>query len=331
MMNKILSQKFLLIGIILAALVPLIFDNRFYLNIFILILLFATVANAWNVLGGYGGQLSLGHAIFFGLGAYTSSLLFLKSGLSPWLGLLAAVLVSIIAGIVIGFPTFRLKGPYFTLATIAFGEVIRHIALFWRSLTNGSMGVNIPFEPSFTNMIFKEYETYYWLALILFLISLSFMYWVDRTKVGYYLRAIREDQDSAQTLGINTTKYKMIAMILSAGLAGAAGVLYGQYMLYFEPENIFNLNLSIEFVLIVIVGGIGTIYGPLLGAAIVIPLNEILRSSFPMLNGMNFFIYGIVLILIVAFLPNGLLPFLKDLFKGKLLKRKRVKSKTVED
>ncbi|MEI3606638.1 branched-chain amino acid ABC transporter permease [Pseudogracilibacillus sp. SE30717A] len=331
MMNKILSQKFLLIGIILAALVPLIFDNRFYLNIFILILLFATVANAWNVLGGYGGQLSLGHAIFFGLGAYTSSLLFLKSGLSPWLGLLAAVLVSIIAGIVIGFPTFRLKGPYFTLATIAFGEVIRHIALFWRSLTNGSMGVNIPFEPSFTNMIFKEYETYYWLALILFLISLSFMYWVDRTKVGYYLRAIREDQDSAQTLGINTTKYKMIAMILSAGLAGAAGVLYGQYMLYFEPENIFNLNLSIEFVLIVIVGGIGTIYGPLLGAAIVIPLNEILRSSFPMLNGMNFFIYGIVLILIVAFLPNGLLPFLKDLLKGKLLNRKRVKSKIVED
>src|SRR5699024_7124725 len=327
MMNTIMSKKYLWLAIIVAAVVPLVFHNKFYLNILILILLFATVANAWNILGGYGGQLSLGHAIFFGLGAYTSSLLFLKSGLSPWLGLVAAIAVSIIAGIVIGFPTFRLKGPYFTLATIAFGEVMRHVALFWRSLTNGSMGVNIPFQPGFSNMIFKEYEIYYWLALVLFLASLACMYWVDRTKVGYYLRAIREDQDSAQTLGINTTKYKMIAMILSSGIAGAAGVLYAQFMLYFEPENIFNLNLSIEFVLIVIVGGVGTIYGPLLGAAIIIPLNEILRSSFPALNGMNFFLYGVILILIVAFLPNGLLPFIKEQLR-KLTRNNQKKSNT---
>lgn len=329
MMNTFLSKKYLWIGIVIAALLPLVMDNRFYLNMFILILLFATVANAWNVLGGYGGQLSLGHAIFFGLGAYTSALLFLKLGLSPWLGLIVAVLVSILAGILIGFPTFRLKGTYFTLATIAFAEVIRQVALFWRGLTNGSMGVNIPFEPSFANIIFRDYEIYYWIALILFLISLAIMYWVDRTKIGYYLRAIREDQDSAQTLGINTTKYKMLAMIISAGLAGAAGVLYGQYMLYFEPENIFNLNLSIEFVLIVIVGGIGTIYGPLLGAAIIIPLNEILRSSFPGLNGMNFFIYGVALILIVSFLPNGLLPFIKD--KLKIFTKRKNAKKGVEE
>lgn len=327
MMQAIMSKKYLWLAIIVAAGIPFVFNNKFYLNILILILLFATVANAWNILGGYGGQLSLGHAIFFGLGAYTSSLLFLKSGLSPWLGLVAAIAVSIIAGIVIGFPTFRLKGPYFTLATIAFGEVMRHVALFWRGLTNGSMGVNIPFQPGFSNMIFKEYEIYYWLALVLFLVSLACMYWVDRTKVGYYLRAIREDQDSAQTLGINTTKYKMIAMILSAGIAGAAGVLYAQFMLYFEPENIFDLNLSIEFVLIVIVGGVGTIYGPLLGAAIIIPLNEILRSSFPALNGMNFFLYGVILILIVAFLPNGLLPFMKDQLK-KFTRNKQKKSNT---
>jgi len=176
-------------------------------------------------------------------------------------------------------------------------------------------------------MIFKEYEIYYWLALVLFLASLACMYWIDRTKVGYYLRAIREDQDSANTLGINTTKYKMIAMVLSSGIAGAAGVLYAQFMLYFEPENIFDLNLSIEFVLIVIVGGVGTIYGPLLGAAIVIPLNEILRSSFPALNGMNFFLYGVILILIVAFLPNGLLPFMKDQLR-KFTRNKQKKSNT---
>lgn len=315
MINKILSKKYLLAGIFLASLLPLFIHNKFYMNIFILILIYATIANAWNILGGYGGQLSLGHAIFFGLGAYTSSLLFLKAGLSPWIGLIIAIIVSILAGVLIGFPTFRLKGTYFTLATIAFAEVIHQVALFWRSLTNGSMGVNIPFQPSFANFVFRDYGMYYWVALILFLISLAIMYWIDGSKIGYYLRAIREDQDSAQTLGINTTKYKLYAMMLSAGITGAAGVLYAQYMLYFEPSSIFDLNLSIEFVLIVIVGGIGTVYGPLLGSIIIIPLSEFLRSAFPSLNGMNFFIYGIALMLIVAFLPNGLLPFLKEKFK----------------
>lgn len=323
MMQQLWSKKYLWLGILIAALLPQFIENRFYMNILILILLFATVANAWNVLGGYAGQLSLGHAIFFGLGAYTSSLLFLKLGVSPWLGIIVAVILCVIVGVLIGFPTFRLKGTYFTLATIAFAEVVRQVALFWRSLTNGSMGVNIPFDPSFGNMIFREYSVYYWITLVLFLISLAVMYWIDGSKLGYYLRAIREDQDSAQTLGINTTKYKMYAMMISSAIAGAAGVIYAQYMLYFEPDNIFNLNLSIEFVLIVIVGGIGTIYGPLLGAAIIIPLNEFLRSLFPSLNGMNFFIYGVALMLIVAFLPNGLLPFLKERL-AKLTKRKKL-------
>jgi branched-chain amino acid transport system permease protein len=323
---KISKNKFLLLLGILAFVLPVMIQNKFYLNIFILILLFATIASAWNILGGYGGQLSLGHTIFFGLGAYTSSLLYLNVGLSPWVGIFIAMGISIVAGIFIGWPTFRLKGPYFTLATIAFAEVIRHLSLYWRSLTHGSMGINIRFEPGVSNLIFREYSSYYYFALVLFLIALAIVYYVDRTRVGYYLKAIREDEDSAETLGIHVTKYKMIAMILSAGLSGVAGVLYAQFMLFFEPESVFNLNFSIEIALIAIVGGMGTVYGPLLGAVIIIPINEILRSSFPSLNGMNYFIYGVVLILIVSFMPNGLLPVLNRI-PEKIRGKKRLDAK----
>lgn len=331
MMHLLSKQKFLLLFGILLFVIPFVFQNKFYLNIFILILLYATIAGAWNILGGYGGQLSLGHAIFFGLGAYTSTILYLNYGVSPWLGFIIAAVISIIVGALIGWPAFRLRGTYFTLTTIAFAEVIRHLTLYFKDLTNGAIGVNIKFEPSFTNLVFREYSAYYFLALVLFSISISIAFWVDKTKVGYYLKAIREDEDGAETLGINVTKYKMIAMAISAGMTGIAGVFYAQYMLFFEPTSVFNMNLSIEFALIAIIGGVGTVFGPVLGAFIIIPLNEILRSTFPSLNGMNYLIYGVVLILIVSFLPNGLLPLLKRI-PGKLksLNRKKIEVKDGE-
>lgn len=324
-MNIIKNHKFLILLGIISFVLPIIVQSKFYLNIFILILLFATIASAWNILGGYAGQLSLGHTIFFGLGAYTSTLLYLNVGLSPWFGLIAAAAIAILAGVLIGWPTFKLKGTYFSLATIAFAEVIRHITLYWRDLTNGSVGVNIRFEPGISNLIFREYSFYYYFALVLFLIALAIVIFIDKTRIGYYLKAIRENEDSAATLGINVARYKMIAMIISAGLTGVAGVLYAQFMLFFEPDSVFNLNFSIEIALIAIVGGMGTIFGPLLGSTIIIPLNEILRSSFPALSGMNYFIYGVALILIVSFMPNGLLPILKNI-PAKLKGRKKLET-----
>lgn len=316
-----IKKNSFLIGLgIIACVVPFIVESKFHLNTLILILLYATIASAWNILGGYAGQLSLGHTIFFGVGAYTSSLLYLNFGLSPWIGIFFAVVLSIIVGMFIGWPTFRLRGTYFSLATIAFAEVIRYLTLYFKDLTNGSMGINIRFEPGISNLIFREYSSYYYVALALFFITLAIVYYVDRTRIGYYLKAIRENEDSAETLGINAARYKMLAMILSAGITGIAGVLYAQFMLFFEPISVFNLNFSIEIALIAIVGGMGTVYGPVLGAVIIIPLNEILRSSFPALSGMNYFLYGISLILIVSFMPNGLLPLLKKIpekLKGK--------------
>ncbi|TQR18234.1 branched-chain amino acid ABC transporter permease [Psychrobacillus soli] len=313
---------------ICAALYPVLSDDRYIMNILIMILLYATIASGWNILGGYGGQLSLGHALFFGLGAYTSTLLYLNFGLSPWVGMIIAVIVCIIAGMLIGIPTFKLRGPYFTLGTIAFAEVIRHVTLYWRDLTNGSMGLNIKYEPSFAAMIFKEYEYYYWLILGLLVLTTLLVHWIDRNKMGYYLKAIREDEDAAETLGINTSKYKMLAMMISTGITGLAGVFYAQFNLFFEPESVFHMNISTEIALIAIIGGAGTVYGPILGAFIIIPLNEILRASFPDIHGMNYFVYGILLIVIVILTPNGLLPIITKWW-DKIFRKKVSKTKGV--
>lgn len=306
------TRNVMLALLVLLALLPAVTDDKFILNIFILIFIFGAISGAWNILGGYGGQLSLGHALFFGLGAYTSSLLYLHFGVSPWLGMLAAAGMAMLAGLIIGIPTFRLRGPFFTLATIAFAEVIRHVANFWRDLTRGAAGISIRYEPSFYNMIFESYRSYYYLALVLFAIVILVTYWLDRAKMGYYLKAIREDEESAEMLGIHVPRYKMMAMLISSALTGIAGVVYAQYLLYYDPETVFNLNLSIQVALITIIGGIGTVLGPVLGAFLVIPLNEFLRSFFPSLDGMNYFIYGIALILIVSFMPHGLLPVFKN-------------------
>lgn len=317
-----------LIIAICAILYPLFSEDRFILNILIMIILYATIASAWNILGGYAGQLSLGHALFFGLGAYTSTLLYLKFGISPWIGMIIAIIVCVIAGLLIGLPTFKLKGPYFTLGTIAFAEVVRYVTLYWRDLTNGSMGLNIKFEPSFLNMIFREYDYYYWLILGLLIVTTLIVIWIDNNKMGYYLKAIREDEDAAQTLGINSTKYKLLAMMLSTGITGMAGVFYAQFNLFFEPESVFHMNISTEIALIAIIGGVGTVYGPILGATIIIPLNEFLRASFPDIHGMNYFIYGILLIIIVILTPNGLLPIITKWW-NKLFNRKAKKPERV--
>lgn len=311
--------------IVLVALIifPIAIDDQFILNVLIQVLMYATIATAWNLLGGYAGQLSLGHALFFGVGAYTATILNLNYGVSPWLGMLIVMGVSILLALLIGLPTFRLKGPFFTLATIAFAEVARHLALYWRELTNGSVGINIKFDPSFTNMIFQKFDTYYILILIMLLITLGITYWIDRNKMGYYLKAIREDEDAAKTLGINATKYKMYALMLSASITGIAGVFYAQFILFFEPESVFNINISAQVALIAIVGGLGTVFGPLLGAFIVIPLNEVLRATFPDIHGMNYFIYGVLLIVIIILTPNGLYPLLKKWWLRFFVKEKQ--------
>lgn len=329
MKDVLQKNKLGLVVLAIAISIPFITQDQFYIKILVSLLLFATIASAWNILGGYAGQLSLGHALFFGLGAYTSTILYLQFGLSPWVGMFISMFICIIAGLIIGIPTFRLKGPYFTLGTIAFAEVTRHLVLFWRDLTNGSMGMSIRYEPNGANMVFSSYVTYYWLILGLLVLTVALVIWIDRNKMGYYLKAIREDEDGAKTLGIDATKYKLIAMIFSAMITGLAGVFYAQFNLFLEPEAVFHMNISTEIALIAIIGGVGTVYGPLLGAAIIIPLNEFLRSSFPDIHGMNYFVYGVLLIIIVTLTPQGLLPILKGYWHKLFVKKPKEIEKEV--
>jgi branched-chain amino acid transport system permease protein len=314
--NRILTKGNLLLGLVLLSmiLVPQIVSNKFYMHILILVLFYAAVSGSWNILAGYAGQLSLGHAIFFGLGAYTSTLMFMKLGISPWIGMAVAILLCMVMGALIGYPCFRLKGPFFTLATLAFSEVIRLVASFWKELTYGAVGLNIPFQPGIEHLMFRSKEPYYYIALAILLVVIGITYWVDRSKIGSYLIAIREDEEAAEALGIPITRYKLYAVLISSGLAGITGVFYAQYILFIEPEAVFNMNFSVQVALISIIGGMGTVLGPLIGAVLMIPLNEILRSAFSTLNGLNFFIYGIVLMIVVSLIPNGILPTARTWF-----------------
>lgn len=321
-MRGLLSKKsiFLFILLIAAFALPNFLKNKFYMNIVIMVIFYAALSGSWNILAGYAGQLSLGHSIFFGLGAYTSTLLLVKMGVSPWLGIIAALIMSMAVGALIGYPAFRLKGPFFTLATLAFSEVIRYIASFWKELTNGAMGINIPFKPGLATMMFRTKEPYYFIALGMLLLIILITFLIDRSKMGSYFIAIRENEDAAEVLGIPITRYKMYAMLISSGLAALTGVFYAQYILFIEPEAVFNINFSSQIALMSIIGGMGTIFGPIVGAVLLVPLNEIMRSAFSSLNGLNFFIYGIVLIIVVSWMPNGILPTITNQVKKRGLK-----------
>ncbi|WP_366922227.1 branched-chain amino acid ABC transporter permease [Metallumcola ferriviriculae] len=311
------SRKGMLVAFIMAVLLlllPLAMKNKFYLHVMILVFFYAAASGAWNIIGGYGGQLSLGHAAFYGLGAYTSTLLYLHFSLTPWLGMLAAGLLSVIVAIAISYPCFRLRGPFFALATLAFAEVMRLVSIFWRDLTAGSVGLLIPFKPGLANLIFRGKEPYYYMALVLMLIVLTISLWIENSKFGYYLEALKEDEDAAEALGVRTTRYKLLAASLSAFLTALCGVFMAQYILFIEPEGVFNMNLSVQLALIPVVGGIGSAWGPIIGSFLLTPLNEFLRSWLGGdYNGLNFVLYGLILITVVTLMPDGIYTSVKKL------------------
>lgn len=305
---------------------PLLVKSKFYIHIMILIFLYAAASSGWNIVGGYAGQMSLGHAAFFGIGAYTSTLLFVHFGLTPWLGLWAGGLLAGMVAAAIGYACFRLRGDYFALATIAFAEVVRIVAIWWRSLTGGSMGVLIPFKPGWACMMFREKEIYYYIGFLLVTLVILLTYAIERSRFGYYLRAIREDEDAAEALGVNAFKCKLAAAVISAFITGICGVYYAQYILFIEPEGVLALHLSIQLVLIAVIGGLGTVWGPVMGAFLVVPLSELLRGWLGgAMMGLNLFLYGIVLILVVTFMPNGLVAWFRQIFDRYLLPVKETK------
>lgn len=297
----------LLAVLIAAALLSIFIKNIFFINIAILVFLYSGLSSSWNIISGYAGQLSLGHAAYFGIGGYAAGILFLRFGLTPWIGMIAGGIVAAVIALAVGYPSLRLRGTFYTLVTIAFAQVVRIVAVNWTSLTGGSVGLHIPFKAGFANMMFQSRNAYALLFLGYAAAATAVSCLIRSSRMGYYLLAIRENQESAEALGISSPKYKSYAVLLSAFLSGIGGALYAMYVVSIDPADIFSMSISTMIAVISIVGGMGTIQGPLIGALIVIPLNELLRvyigSGF--LKGFNLLIYGLVLIVMALRFPDG--------------------------
>jgi branched-chain amino acid transport system permease protein len=311
-MSKRLALSLALLGVFLVA-APFLFQARYAQHVLILVLLYVTLGSAWNVLGGFAGQLSLGHAAFFGIGAYSAAIIASKSAFSPWWGLVLRQVVVLPEALEVGWVCFGLRGPYFTLSTIAVGEMVRLVALNWRELTGGAVGVVI--RPSIFSGTDKT--PYYYIILVIAVGTVALCYVISRRKLGYFLQAIREDEETAESIGIDTIRYKLTALIISASLTAVAGASYANYFLFVEPTVVLPLILSVEIVLMPIVGGLGTVGGPVLGAVLLKLSSEVFRNVF---QQANLLIYGALLVIIILFMPEGLIGGFKKLFKSRVRK-----------
>lgn len=293
--------------ILLFAAVPWIFPSPFFLHLMIMVLMWTVLGAAWNILGGFAGQVSFGHATFLGAGAYTTMILYLKLGIAPWFGIIAGGAVAALIALPIGFICFRLRGPYFALSTLAVAEIVRLVALNWESLTAGPVGLLITTLPQVSLLgspINWESKTpFYYIAVVIALAAVLATAVMSRTRMGAYLLAIREDIDSAEAIGINTVQVRVAALSLSAFLAGVAGGFYAMYLRYIDPDAVFAISLSVEMVFIAVVGGLTTVFGPLIGAIFLVTLGETFRERF--LVGHLIF-YGAFMMIAIRYMPEGI-------------------------
>lgn len=306
---------------VVIALFPLVTDSGVHLNFVMMALYAGLMGMAWNVLAGFGGQFSFGHALFFGFGAYIHIIAQLSWGINPWFAIFLAIAVSALVGAVVGALSFRygLKGSYFALVTLAFAEVARILALSV-DITGGGVWLMLPLKPSVTNMQFESRVGYYYMMLVMVVVALLLTQWLKGARFGAYLQAIRDNEDAARAAGVDPFQVKLRAISLSGAMMGATGAFYVQVFQYIDPAIAFGPQASVEALVAAIVGGLGTVWGPLLGAVVLHTLSDVTRNLFGALPGINMIIYGSVLVLIVMFLPRGIAGLgvsVRDLFGKK--------------
>jgi branched-chain amino acid transport system permease protein len=341
-MRGIAAVPALLTVVVIAALflLPKFVQSTYALHMMILIFISIIMGSGWNLLGGYTGQYSVGHAAYFGVGAYTTMILLQYRHIAPWYGVWAGIVMAVVVGLIIGSICFRLRGPYFVLASIAVTEIFRVTALNLKDLTNGAEGILITEIPPFTigNTVITDFMSkvpFYYTGLVMVLAVILATWKVQHSKLGYYFQAIREDQDAAHSLGINLTIYKNIALALSAIFTSLAGSLYGLYVGFIDPSTVLALELSVQIVMTAIIGGIGTIFGPVIGALVLVPFSEALRSNMiaqalidsglvnqdsgfgvflkDQLSHAHVLIYGILLVVVIMYMPDGVMGFIRKL------------------
>ena len=292
---------------ILLILFPLVFQKPFPQHVMILVFMFGMLGVAWNIIGGYAGMFSFGQVAFFGIGAYTSTFLSLTYQVNPWIGLVLGGLVAALLAAAIGYPCSNLRGHYFAIASIAFGEIVRTHFNNWK-LVGAAEGLSLPMlDESFKNFMFHTSKLpYYYIMLAFLIFSVIVCYLVATSKMGYYFRAIKESHDVAKVLGVNVVRYRLIAIMISAFLTGMAGTFYAQYVLYIDPESVMILPISVQIVLISMLGGAGSVMGPVIGAAILMPISEITRVMLGHKGtGIDMMIYGALITIISVYQPKG--------------------------
>ena len=286
----------LLILLVALLALPFVVGESYLLRLAFVTLLYVGLASAWNLIGGYAGQVSFGHAAFFGMGAYVTGLLWIRWGVPPLLGAVASGTAAGLYALVIG-PTLRLRGPYFSIATLGVGEATRLLALYWNDLTGGASGLSMPQSESLSG------TPSYFVALVFAVVVVLVSAWVRSSRMGLALQAIRMDEDAAQTLGVDATRYKVLALLLSAFIVGVGGSLYTPFMLYIQPDLVFGFSISIAMVLMPIIGGVGTLWGPVFGAVVFVMIREQLEASF---QGLHLLAYGLLVIVVILFEPAGI-------------------------
>lgn len=301
--------RFYVAVILLAMLlvVPLISGSQFVFHIFVLLCLFAALSTAWNIVGGFAGQLSLGHAVFYGIGAYTAMLLMINFEISPWIGMLLGGLISVVVAVIISYPAFRLRGPFFALATIAVLEVVRLMAIHQTGITGGAAGIAPPFKIGVQWMMVREKWVYLLIAFAFLLLTIAVSWRIKNSRLGFYLVAVREREDAALAVGVNATGVKLQAVMISAFLTSLVGSFHGMYLTFIDPASAFSLELSIQIAMFSLIGGLGTVFGPLVGTVLVLPIAELARgwlSDFG--NGFHGLVYGLVLVGVVLTIPAGI-------------------------
>jgi branched-chain amino acid transport system permease protein len=281
-------------------------------DVAILTFLWAGLALAWNIAGGYANLVSFGHAAFFGIGAYTSTILAGQFAITPWLGLWAGAGLAGLFGAFLAVVFARLRGPFFILSTLAAAEVVRIGALNWTDLTGGPEGLSIPPTPAVAAMVFSSKTPYVLLAALYMILLFALSKWIERSRYGYSLAAIRDDEDAAAAAGINPAMMRVSAMALSAFATAIGGSLFAQYFLYLDPTYVVSAEFSFQFALLAALGGLGTAIGPVLGSFIITPLSELLRSMLGnAASGVHLVIYSIILLVVMLYFPGGLAALLR--------------------
>ncbi len=302
-----MNRVWFAVGVVLLLAAPLLTRNTFQQDLLIQVLFWTLLGASWNLLGGFAGQVSFGHAAFLGIGAYTTMIFYLKLGWSPWLGLLAGGVLAGMFALPIGWICFRLRGPYFSLATLAVAEITRIIVLNWETLTAGPMGMlitNLPTLSLFGQTVNWESKVpFYYVIAVLTAGVMAATHTISRSRLGAYLLAIREDMDSAEAAGIDTVKTRVMALVLSAFFVGLGGGFYAIYFRYIDPDAVFSISYSVEMVFIAVVGGIATTGGPIVGAIFLVTLSEIFRDHF---KSGHLIFYGLFMMLIIRYMPEGI-------------------------